>query len=52
VQLAAFRSDRWRQFKVTLAPPAAELALTPHPQAGAAERRIFSGWLGADLGAH
>ncbi len=49
VQVAVFRSDRLRNFTVTLGPPQLELAIAPVPRPTAAQRRIFAGWFGADL---
>jgi len=48
VQITVFRSDRIRSFTATLTPPQLELAITPEPRSTPAQRRIFTGWFGAD----
>ena len=49
VQLTVFRDNRLRQFRATLAPPAQDLSIEAMPAADAAQRQVFTGWLGADL---
>lgn len=48
--VSVFRGNKLRSFQVTLGPPSPELAITPLPRASSAQRRVFSGWFGADLG--
>lgn len=49
VQLSVFRDNVLRQFRATLAPPPPRLNIQSLPAADAAQRRVFSGWLGAEL---